>query len=167
MQKKILVLFGVFCLISVFAGATVVQGSVPNQGSKAYTFTANSSGIALLSLIFESKTADLDIRLAAPDPNNNNALVPVAFSESELVRQEELQIGILGGIQYTIIVFSSQGGSPFRLSFEGTFTTAGAHGQAGVAAPAGAQLEEVQHPSAGLLKFIEDTRKHSAQFKKK
>lgn len=163
MQKKILVLFGVFCLISVFAGATVVQGSVPNHGSKAYTFTPDFSGIVLLSLIFESNSSDLDIRLAAPDSSGD--LIPLAFSESELTRMEQLQIGVLGGVKYTIIVFSSQGGSPFRMSFEGTFTTSNAHGHAGVASPIGAQLEEVQHPDAKLLKFIEETSRQSKKFK--
>lgn len=156
MEKKILALLGVFFLIGAISQASVVQGSVPNHGSKAYTFTPDFTGIALLSLIFESNVSDLDIRLAVRDSGGN--LVPIAFSESELKRQEELQIGVLGQTQYTILVFSSSGASPFRLSFEGTFTTS-RPGQAGATNLGGAQLQEVQHPDAALLKFMADTQK--------
>lgn len=161
MQRKILILFGVFCMVAALAQATVVNGSVPNKGSKLYTFTPDFTGIALLSLIYESQAADLDIRLAVR--NSSNELVPLAFSESELKRQEELQIGVLGGVQYTIIVFSSTGSSPFRLSFEGTFTTSSA-GQAG-ASNSGVQLREIE-PDAAALRFLQETRKHSEEFKK-
>jgi hypothetical protein len=163
MQKKILVLLGVLSLVAVFAQASVYNGSVPNRGSRFYTFTPDFSGIAILSLIYESRTADLDLRLAARDENNE--LVAVAFSESELQRQELLQIGVLGGAEYTIIVFSSSGPSPYRLSFESTFTTASAIGQAGTSS-GGAQLREIQ-PDAALLKFVEETRRHSLKFKNK
>ena len=160
MQKKILILFGVFCLVGALAQATVINGSVPNKGSKLYTFTPDFSGIALFSLIYESNAADLDIRLAVRDSSNQLSLV--ASSESELKRQEDLQIGVLGGIQYTIIVFSSSGSSPFRLSFEGTFTTS-SPGQAG-ASSGGVELREIQ-PDAAMLKFLEQARKHSDEMK--
>lgn len=160
MQKKILILFGVFCLVGALAQATVVNGSVPNKGSKLYTFTPDFSGIVLLSLIYESNAADLDLRLAAPD--NSGQLQVVAFSESTLKRQEELQIGVQGGIQYTIIVFSFSGSSAFRLSFEGTFTTS-SPGQAG-ASSGGVELREVQ-PNAAMVKFLEKLNKQSDAMK--
>ena len=161
MQKKFLILFAVFCLVAVFAQASVVKGSVPNKGSKLYTFTPDFSGIALFSLIYDSAGSDLDIRLAVR--NSSNELVPLAFSESELQQQEQLQIGVLGGIQYTVIVFSSAGSSPFRLAFEATFSTSSA-GQAG-ASNSGVQLREIE-PDAAALRFLQETRKHSDEFKK-
>lgn len=161
MQKKILLVFAMCCLFAAFSEASLVKGSVPAGGSKLYTFTPDFTGIALFSLIYDNVGSDLDIRLAVR--NSSNELVPLAFSESELKNFEELQIGVLGGITYTVLVFSSHGPSPFRMNFDGTFSTSSA-GQAGAAAPRIPALREIK-PDAAALRFIEETMKHSREFK--
>lgn len=155
MQKKILLVLAVCCLFAVFSEANVYKGSCPSGGAKAYTFTPDFTGTVLLTLIFESPSSDLDIRMAAP--NSSGDLTYVAFSESELRQFESLQIGVLGGVKYTLYIFSSHGSSAYRLNFDGTFTTSSGTGPAGSSARVPA-LREIQVDDA-TLKFLQKSHK--------
>jgi hypothetical protein len=127
-MRKILALVFAFCMITLISEATLVKGSVPNNGEKRFTFTADFSGTVLLHLIYENKTSDLDIQLGITDGDD---IQLVAISESTLQNFEQLEVGVLGGEEYNIFVVSSRGPSPFRLNFDGTFTTSAAAGAAG------------------------------------
>jgi hypothetical protein len=129
-MRKILALVFAFCMITLISEATLVKGSVPNNGEKRFTFTPDFSGTVLLHLIYENKTSDLDIQLGIRDSQSGDIQL-VAISESTLQNFEQLDIGVLGGEQYSIFVVSSHGPSPFRLNFDGTFTTSSAAGAAG------------------------------------
>jgi hypothetical protein len=128
-MRKILALVFVFCMITLISEATLIKGSVPNNGEKRFTFTPDFTGTVLLALIYENKSSDLDLQLGVTDQNGDIQLV--AISESTLQNFEQLDIGVLGNEQYSIFVVSSRGPSPFRLNFDGTFTTSAAAGAAG------------------------------------
>lgn len=128
-MRKILALVFAFCMITLISEATMIKGSVPNKGEKRFTFTPDFSGTVLLHLIYDNKGSDLDIQLGITDAGG--AVQLVAISESTLQNFEQLEIGVLGGDQYNIFVVSSRGPSPFRLNFDGTFTTSAAAGAAG------------------------------------
>ena len=128
-MRKILALVFAFCMISLISEATLVKGSVPNNGEKRFTFVPDFSGTVLLALIYENKSSDLDLQLGITDAGGDIQLV--AISESTLQNFEQLDIGVLGGEEYNIFVVSSRGPSPFRLNFDGTFTTSAAAGAAG------------------------------------
>jgi hypothetical protein len=128
-MRKILAMVFAFCMITMISEATLVKGSVPNNGEKRFTFTPDFSGTVLLALIYENKSSDLDLQLGVADQNGDIQLV--AISESTLQNFEQLDIGVLGNEQYSIFVVSSHGPSPFRLNFDGTFTTSAAASAAG------------------------------------
>jgi hypothetical protein len=128
-MKKVLALVFAFCMITLISEATLIKGSVPNKGEKRFTFNPDFSGTVLLHLIYDNKASDLDLQLGFTDQNGDIQLV--AISASTLENFEQLEIGVLGGEEYSIFVVSDHGPSPFRLNFDGTFTTNGAAGAAG------------------------------------
>jgi len=128
-MRKVLALVFAFCMVSLISEATMIKGSVPNNGEKRFTFTPDFSGTVLLHLIYDNKASDLDLQLGITDAGG--AVQLVAISESTLENFEQLEIGVLGGDQYNIFVVSNHGPSPFRLNFDGTFTTNSATGAAG------------------------------------
>jgi len=128
-MRKILALVFAFCMITLISEATLIKGSVPNNGEKRFTFTPDFTGTVLLHLIYDNKASDLDIQLGITDAGG--AVQLVAISESTLQNFEQMEVGVLGGDEYNIFVVSNHGPSPFRLNFDGTFTTSAAAGAAG------------------------------------
>ena len=161
MRSKILLLvFACALLTSLLAEATMIRGSVGNQGSRRFTFVPDFSGTVLLHLVFDNRNSDLDLQLGYTLDNGEIQLV--AISQSTLQNFEQLEIGILGGLEYNIFVVSDRGPSPFRLNFDGTFTTSAtsAPGKAG-----GIQLKEAPI-DAGSTRFLENNRNRTKALKK-
>ncbi len=161
MMKKILTFVFAFCMISMVSEATLVRGSVGNLGEKRFTFTADFSGTVLLHLIYDNNNSDLDLELGFTDSNGDIQLV--AISESTLRNFEQMEVGVLGSIEYSIFVVSVRGPSPFRLNFDGTFTTTAAAGAAGKLS---IQLKEAPLDAASK-RFLEKMKKRQAETKGK
>ena len=104
-MRKVLALVFAFCMVSLISEATMIKGSVPNNGEKRFTFTPDFSGTVLLHLIYDNKASDLDLQLGITDAGG--AVQLVAISESTLENFEQLEIGVLGGDQYNIFVVSN------------------------------------------------------------
>lgn len=152
-MKKILALVFAFFMITLISEATLIKGSVPNNGEKRFTFRPDFSGTVLLHLIYDNKASDLDIQLGITDAGGDIQLV--AISESTLQNFEQMEIGVLGDEQYNIFVVSNPGASPFRLNFDGTFTTNSAAGAAGKISTI--QLKEAPIDSASR-KFLDQMK---------
>lgn len=157
-MRKILALVFAFCMITLISEATMIKGSVPNKGEKRFTFNPDFSGTVLLHLIYDNKASDLDIQLGFTDQNGDIQLV--AISASTLENFEQLEIGVLGGEEYSIFVVSDHGPSPFRLNFDGTFTTNSAAGVAGKISTI--QLKEAPIDAASR-KFLDKMKARSTK----
>jgi hypothetical protein len=120
-MKKIIVYLFLFSMFSLVSEATLIRGSVTNGGERRFTFVPDFSGTVLLHLIFDNNNSDLDLELGYTNEDGDIQLV--AVSESTLRNFEQLEIGVLGELEYNIFVVSARGPSPFRLNFDGTFTT--------------------------------------------
>lgn len=156
-MRKILAFVFAFCMITMISEATLVRGSVGNNGEKRFTFTPDFTGTVLLALIYDNKNSDLDLQLGVTDENGDIQLV--AISESELQNFEQLDIGVLGDAEYSIFVVSARGPSPFRLNFDGTFTTSAATGAAGKLS---LQVKEAPIDAASR-KFLEKMKKRQSK----
>ena len=120
-MKKIIVYVFLFSMFSLVSEATLIRGSVSNGGERRFTFVPDFSGTVLLHLIYDNNNSDLDMELGYTNEDGDIQLV--AVSQSTLRNFEQLEIGILGELEYNIFIVSDHGPSPFRLNFDGTFTT--------------------------------------------
>ena len=161
-MRKILTFVFAFCMISMISEATLQRGSVGHLGERRYTFVADFSGTVLLHLIYDNNNSDLDLQLGYTDSNGDIQLV--ALSESTLRNFEQMEVGVLGNEEYNIFVVSARGPSPYRLNFDGTFTTTAAAGAAGKISPI--QLKEAPLDAASM-RFLEKMKKRQAEMKGK
>jgi hypothetical protein len=144
-------------MFSLISEATVVRGSVPNRGEKRYTIVPDFSGTILIHLIFDNNNSDLDLELGYTNEDGDIQLV--AVSQSTLRNYEQIEIGVLGGLEYNIFVVSDHGPSPFRADIDGTFTTtAGAR----VSAPLKLQERPIDNASK---KFLNEMKKRREALK--
>jgi hypothetical protein len=158
-MKKVLAYVFLFSMFSLVSEATLIRGSVPNRGERRFTFVPDFSGTVLLHLIYDNKNSDLDLELGYTNEDGDIQLV--AVSQSVLQNFEQLEIGILGELEYSIFVVSDHGSSPFRINFDGTFTTSN-----GARVPASFQLKEAPI-DVKARKFLDEMKKRRDALKKK
>jgi hypothetical protein len=158
-MKKILAYVFLFSMFSLVSEATVVRGSVPNRGEKRFTIVPDFSGTILIHLIYDNNNSDLDLELGYTNEDGDIQLV--AVSQSTLRNFEQIELGVLGGLEYNIFIVSDHGSSPFRANIDGTFTTTSG---ARVSAPLVLQERSID---ASSKKFLEEMRKRREAVKGK
>ena len=154
MRSKILLLFVLFTVTPFLAEAKVFPGSVGNGGAKFFTISVGSSATALVHLVYENPNSDLDLGLGIRDSGGN--LIAIAVSGSALKRFEQMEVGIVGGVVYTVVVNSIRGASAFRVNIDASGVVAGS---------SGIQIKEVAADTASL-RLLDQIRKIQKATKK-
>lgn len=160
MRHQVLGCFVLFVSLAISAHATtLIKGSVPAGGSKAYVLVPNGNGHMQVTLMYDNAGSDLD--LAAGFTDSNGDAVLVGTGTSVLKQFERCEAGVAPNITYTVVVNSFRGSSAFRL-----YVTTTSEELVGLAGTGSALLEEVDGNQTGEKLQSELRRIQRAQRKK-
>jgi hypothetical protein len=103
-----------FALVSVYASAAIVNGSVGNKGQKKYSLKPGANGWANILLTNSVAATDLDLFVTFVD--SNGAEQGLGGSSSAVRQIEKLTLGVDSVSQFYIYVSSFSGSSAYRLA---------------------------------------------------
>ena len=114
MRIKLFVFVFLFALVSVYASAAIVNGSVPNKGQKKYSLKPGVAGWANVLLTNSVAAADLDVYISFVDDNGQEQFIGISTSSARQI--EKLTVGVDSVSQFYVYVVSYTGSSAFRLA---------------------------------------------------
>jgi hypothetical protein len=111
-MKTITVFSLVLCMFVSMSEANMLKGSCPAGGHKSFGFIANTSGQVTITLIYDSKSADLDL-IAGTSIQGETVILGIAFGKEQ--NYERLEFSVAQGAVIAFLVDSYKGASPFRV----------------------------------------------------
>jgi hypothetical protein len=106
----------VYCLFVLLVTISVSEASMVkgSAGKKTYSYIPDRSGHAHLSLIYDNRSADLDVAIGFVSTNGEAFLVGTGLAT--VSNYERVECGVSSSIVYGVVVNSYRGSSPFRLT---------------------------------------------------